>query len=128
MAVRITFPGGKRVAAFVDSFEILTDQPEDAGGDGAAPSPFDLFLASLGACTGYFVLQFCRRRAIPTDSLEVVQHREQDPESGDTVIRHDITLPDGFPEKYRSAVLRAAEACSVKRVIAQGVRFETRAV
>ena len=30
----------------------------------------------------------------------------------------DISLPAAFPEKYRDAVIRAAESCTVKKVLA----------
>lgn len=46
MEMRIRFPGNMKVSAEFDGFSVLTDQPKTAGGDGAAPAPFDLFLAS----------------------------------------------------------------------------------
>ena len=49
----ITLPGGRRVDAQVGRHVIHTDQ------DGAAPSPFEVFLASLGTCAGFFVQSFC---------------------------------------------------------------------
>jgi len=69
--MRITFPGGKKVQAEVRGFIVTTDQSEASGGDGSAPSPFDLFLASIGTCTGYYVMAFCQQREIPTDDIEV---------------------------------------------------------
>ena len=41
----VTFPGGKRVDASYDGFQIETDQAVDSGGDGSAPEPFDYFLS-----------------------------------------------------------------------------------
>ena len=44
--IEVTFPGGKRVTANFLDHQVHSDQPQKAGGDGSAPSPFDLFFAS----------------------------------------------------------------------------------
>ena len=46
-SLRVSFPGGKRVDAEWGSRVIRTDQSVAHGGNGTAPEPFDLFLASL---------------------------------------------------------------------------------
>ncbi len=125
MPMEITFPGGVAVEARYRGFTIRTDQPEKAGGGGTAPAPFDLFLASIGTCAGYFALRFCQERGIDTSTLGVTLDVERDPE------RHRISkirivahLPDGFPEKYRKAILRAMDQCAVKRHIVEPPEFE----
>ena len=67
----ITFPGGLRVNADFGGFDFKTDQPAQGGGDGSAPSPFSMFLASLGTCAGFYALAFCRQRDIPTEGIVV---------------------------------------------------------
>jgi putative redox protein len=49
------------------------------GGGGSAPTPFWLFLASLGTCAGIYVLGFCRQRGLPTDGIRLVRRVERDP-------------------------------------------------
>ena len=66
MAMEISFPGGKKVDAFFQGFTIKTDQSEKDGGEGSAPTPSFLFLASLGTCAGIFALNFCQKRKIDT--------------------------------------------------------------
>ena len=51
----VTFPGGKRVDAEYDGFTIKTDQSPKGGGEGSAPQPFDLFLASIATCAGSWI-------------------------------------------------------------------------
>ena len=51
----VTFPGGKRVDAEYGGFTVRTDQPPQSGGEGSAPQPFDLFLASIATCAGIYV-------------------------------------------------------------------------
>lgn len=119
MEMRIRFPGGLKVDAAVAGRTVHTDQPEASGGDGTAPSPFDLFVASIGTCAGYYVLAFCRKREIPTEGIELVLHTEAGPGGkGVARIGIEIRLPSSFPERYVDACARASEQCSVKRHLA----------
>ncbi len=117
--MRITLGENLRVNAHYKGHIIETDQPASAGGDGNHPSPFDLFLASLGTCAGFYVKSFCRQRGISENSIELVQRMEMDKTTRMiTRVNIDIILPPGFPEKYRDPVIKAAGACSVKKHIA----------
>ena len=114
----ITFPGNAKVDAHLRGFTVKSDQPVVDGGDNTAPSPLELFLASIGMCAGFYVLSFCQSRSIPAGNIKMTQ----------TVIRNDIThrvekvtidilLPPDFPEKYKAAVIKAAQSCSVKKFL-----------
>ena len=119
MNIDVRFPGGKRVAAQVGAFTIVTDQPVSAGGDGSAPAPFDLFLASIATCAGIYALGFCQARGIPTDGLRLVQHVDYDEATGlPGAFRLELTPPLALPEKYRAALLRSVEMCKVKKTLA----------
>ncbi len=116
MDIEIVFPGGKRVDAVYKGFTIRTDQPPQAGGEGTAPSSFDLFLASIGTCAGFYVLSFCQERDLPTEGMRLVQTMERDPQRGTiSQIDIEIQLPEGFPAKYKEAAVRSVEACTVKK-------------
>ncbi|HDP95789.1 MAG TPA: osmotically inducible protein OsmC [Candidatus Aminicenantes bacterium] len=125
MEMRIHFPGGKQVTAEYSGFSIATDQPVGSGGDGSAPAPFDLFLASLATCAGIYVLQFLRQRDLPTEGLELVQRHEWNQETGhlDRVML-TIHLPQGFPEHYRKAIIQAAGLCAVKKHLESPPAFQ----
>jgi len=56
MEMIIDFPGGARVDAHFGPYTVATDQPPAGGGEGSAPTPFAVFLASLGTCAGIYVL------------------------------------------------------------------------
>ena len=125
MDMIIRFPGNKKVSAEFDGFTIMTDQPKEAGGDGYAPGPFDLFMASLGTCAGIFVLSFCQKRGIPTDGREIRQRMEwNEMEHLVSKVVLEVSLPKGFPERYRDSVLMAAELCTVKRHLQAPPAFE----
>lgn len=116
--MEITFPAGVQVNARFDGFEIATDQPEANGGQASAPSPFDLFLAALGTCAGFYALRFCQQRELPTTGMRLSLTSQRHPATR-RLDRVDITLhlPEDFPEKYRRAILRATDQCSVKKVL-----------
>ncbi len=124
----VKFPGGKRVDAHYQGFHIQTDQHPRFGGDGSAPEPYDLFLASLATCAGIYVLGFCERRGLPTAGLSLVQRWHRGPSGAIERIELDIELPDGFPEKYRAAVVRAAQQCTVKKTLENPPEFRVRTV
>jgi putative redox protein len=125
----VRFPGGKRVNAEYGGFTVQTDQPVEAGGEGSAPQPFDLLLASIATCAGIYVKSYCDARGIGTEGLRLEMQIEHEP-GGRRIARLalDIHLPPGFPEKHREAVVRAADLCAVKKHILQPPAFEIRTV
>lgn len=116
MEIQVQFPGGKRVDVHFGPHCVKTDQPEAAGGENSAPAPFELFLASLATCAGFYVLAFCQARGIPTDGIEIIQRDIKDDSGHIQRVDLELHLPNAFPEKYRAAVVRAAEGCKVKRL------------
>jgi ribosomal protein S12 methylthiotransferase accessory factor len=123
--MQVYFPGGKRVYADYGGFTIETDQPPMGGGDGSAPAPFDLFMASIGTCAGIYVLGFLQQRGIPTEDAKLVMRQHYNREIGlIDKIDIDVHLPAGFPEKYRDAIVHAVNMCAVKKHLQQAPQFE----
>ena len=108
--IEIRLGSGDRVSAHWGRHALATDQDE------SAPAPFDLFLASIGTCVGFYVSRFCRRREIDPRGIRIVERPI--PEGGTHRVERieiEVTLPPEFPERYRDAVLRAALQCAVKQ-------------
>lgn len=125
MEMVIDFPGGARVDAHFGPYSVPTDQPPYGGGHGTAPTPFATFLASIGTCAGIYVLGFCRQRGISSEGIRIVQSLETNPANGMVgKVLLDIQLPPTFPEKYKSAVIRAADQCAVKKHFENPPQFE----
>jgi putative redox protein len=119
--MEITFDGGKVITAHIHGHLIKTDQPVNGGGENSAPSPFELFLASIGTCAGIYI----NNRKISTDNIRIIQSADYDKESGLPVnIKLDIKLPADFPEKYVTSVISVAQLCKVKKTIANPPVFE----
>ena len=114
--MEITFIGGLKVRAEFDGLTVDTDQPVSSGGGGVAAGPYDLFLASLGTCAGFFALRFMQQRGIDPTGARLTLATDKDPETGlAATVTIDLELPRGFPDKYRQAIVRAMDQCKVKR-------------
>ena len=120
----VSFPGGVRVDAPIRGHAVPTDQPAPLG-ENTAVSPFDLFLASIATCAGYYALRFCQERNLSTDGMSLSMSMERNPETKRLqTIRIALTTPAGFPEKYEGAIVRAMDQCAVKKVIADPPEFD----
>ncbi|UCG50962.1 MAG: OsmC family protein [Candidatus Latescibacterota bacterium] len=125
MEIAVDFAGDKKVTAKFKGFTVETDQSIRGGGGGTAPEPFGLFLASIAACSGYYVLDFCLTRDIPTKGIRLFMRTEWDKVKKLVgKISIEIQLPPSFPEKYEKAVERAVGACSVKKNIFDPPEFD----
>lgn len=125
MDMVITFPGGARVDAQVGAHVVRTDQPPQS----SAPTPFALFLASIGTCAGIYVLGFCTQRGLPTEGIRIIQRAEKDPATGMIgTVGIDIEVPPDFPAKYHDALVRAAAQCAVKKHLERPPSFAVRTV
>ena len=121
MEMIIDFPGGSRVDAHFGPFTVATDQPPAA----SAPSPFEVFLASIGTCAGIYVLGFCRQRNLPTEGIRIVERLDHSRTTGMVeTIGLEIRVPPEFPEKYRDSLIHSAELCLVKKTLENPPKFE----
>jgi putative redox protein len=104
---------------------LLVDQPENAGGEDAGPTPTELFVGSLAACVGHFARRFMQRHELPTHGLAVECDYEFAPDRpsrvGSVVLR--LTLPEGFPEARREALAAVVEHCTVHNSIVHAPRI-----
>lgn len=118
MTIEVFFEGKKGVNANVNGYIVKTDQPVEAGGDGSAPEPFNLFLASIATCSGIYIKSFCDNRKLPTDKIKIFLHDEYDATTQMvTKIKLEIQVPADFPENYIGALAHVADKCKVKKHI-----------
>ena len=125
MSMEIHFPGGRKVDSHYKGFTIKTDQSKAEGGDGSAPTPSDLFFASLGACMGVYALDFCARRKIESDQIKLtVELQTHEKTYMVEKITFNIDLAPAFPPKYISALIRSMQLCYLKKHFEQPPQFE----
>ncbi len=123
--VKVRFAGGKKVEAQMNNTLIKTDQPVKEGGEGSAPQPFELFMASIATCAGVYAINFCEARKLATDGMYLnMSGLFDEHKKVYTKFALHLPLPQGFPEKYRAAILRTMDLCFVKKHIVEPPEFE----
>ena len=121
MEMLIDFPGGLRVDAHFGPFTVPTDQPPSS----TAPTPFDVFLASIGTCAGIYVLGFCMKHGLSIDGVRILEKIHPNPVSGMVEkIDIEIQVPPSFPKEHYASLIRSAELCKVKKHLAQPPSFD----
>ncbi|MEA3462549.1 MAG: OsmC family protein [Bacteroidota bacterium] len=127
MDIEVYFEEGAKVNARLGKHVVKTDQKVHGGGEDSAPAPFDYFLVSLATCAGIYVKVFCDKRGIDSSEIRIIQKHRNDPQTRRLIgIDLDIVLPETFPEKYREAVIKAADQCAVKRYLHDPPAIEVR--
>lgn len=117
---------------------IRADEPLDSGGTNTGPTPYDLLLAALGACTSMTVALYARRKQWPLEAVTVrLRHsrvHSQDCADCETkpvkldVIDTEIALNGALSEEQRSQLREIAERCPVHRTLTSEITIRTRLV
>jgi putative redox protein len=104
----------------------LADEPVEAGGGNQGPSPTQLLLSSLGACTAITVRMFAARRGWPLTGAEVRLEFNPDgsPPEG-TDIRRTITLHGDLSPEQRERLLDVANKCPLHKVLTGRIRVQS---
>jgi putative redox protein len=114
----VTWDGGAKFTADIRGHKLVVDQPAKGGGEDSAPMPVELLPASLGTCIALYVQRFLATRSLDASGLEVAVTAVGAP-NPNRLARFDVDvkIPGGVPEKYRDAVRRAAEGCTVHHTL-----------
>lgn len=126
MKIEVNLLEGQQLQANFGEHQVISDQSLAVGGKAEYPEPFDYFLASMPLCAAFYMRKFCQQRDISTTGLKIVQNNENISEHDNykKKITLEVTLPEGFPNKYNKAILAAANTCTVKKVIQAMPEFD----
>ena len=105
----------------------LSDEPPAAGGGGRGPTPHQLLLASLGACTAMTLRMYALRKGWPLPAVEVELQFNPGgpPPAGGSDIRRRISLRGELSAEQRARLLEIANACPLHKVLTGEVRITT---
>jgi uncharacterized OsmC-like protein len=114
----------------------LADEPVSAGGLDSGPSPYDLLLAALGACTAMTLRLYAERKALPLERVSVALTHARihaaDCETCETEegmldrIDRTISLDGNLDANARRRLLEIADKCPVHRTLTSEVEIRTR--
>jgi uncharacterized OsmC-like protein len=111
----------------IGSHSLLTDVPAQMGGKDRAPTPPELFVASIGTCVGALVVQYCTRNGLDTTDLSVdVNFSKADQPTRLKDIAVTINMPHATCGEREEAIRRVAAHCPVHETIVtmSDIRFE----
>jgi putative redox protein len=113
------------------------DEPMDAGGTDAAPTPYDYLVAALGACTSMTIGWYARKRNIPLEDIRVSlwHSRIHAKDCEDCITKEgmihrielEIALTGALTPEQHSLLMEAAEKCPVHRTLTSEIDIKLRA-
>lgn len=125
MEMEICLSSNQKIETQFKGATIAVGSDIGASSDEPHLEPLDLFFASLHLCVGKYVMEFCRHRDIPHEGTRILLRTQwDDKKEMHTCVQIQIQLPQEFPAKYRKAVLRTVDLCSVKKHILNPPSFQ----
>jgi putative redox protein len=117
---------------------LRADEPEAAGGNDSGPSPYELLMAALGACTSMTLRMYAGRKQLPLNRVSVTLRQSRNYaedcancEKDDAKINgmdRDITLEGDLDAAQREKLLAIASKCPVHRILEPSIRIASRLV
>jgi uncharacterized OsmC-like protein len=130
--------GGFAQQILAGAHALTADEPIDSGGTDIGPSPYDLLLAALGACTSMTVGMYARRKAWPLESVTVrLRHSRihaadcADCETKEGMldrIEREVKFIGALTDEQRAKLLEISNKCPVHRTLSSEVDIQTRLV
>jgi putative redox protein len=116
----------------------LGDEPVDAGGTDTGPSPYELLLGSLAACTCVTLAWYCKHKGLPLKSVSATYdfsrvHADDckdcdEPKKGlIEQITSNVHIEGDFDDQQQKRLAQIASRCPVHKTLAQGVKIEDNA-
>jgi putative redox protein len=120
--MEVRFSGGEQYQITTRGHQILVDQPGEAGGQDAAPTPTELFVASLASCVAFYAGRYLTRHGYSRDGLAVSASFEMasDRPARVSTIRLSVRVPDSLPAGRRPALQAVASHCTVHNSLVIG--------
>ena len=111
---------------------LIADEPVSAGGAGRAPTPYDLLLGSIGACTAMTLRMYADRKGWPLESV-TVRLRTANNHAADCVncvdrpvgvhaVEREVELVGDLDDEQRERLMLIADRCPVKQTLERGIK------
>ncbi|MBB5801163.1 putative OsmC-like protein [Saccharothrix ecbatanensis] len=117
--VEVTYESGEEYVVRLGDHRLRTDQPRDSGGRDAGPSPVELLVASMAACTAFYAGRFLDRHGETRHGLSVTARYRtvSDPLARIAEVSLTVRVPQGLSERHRTALLAVVRHCTVHNTL-----------
>jgi putative redox protein len=127
---------GFRTEIIANGHSLVADEPVSAGGANSGPTPYDLLVSALGACTGMTLRMYADHKKLPLDAVIVrLRHQKihaedcqdcEDPKSKIDFIEREIELQGDFDQPAAQKMLEIANRCPVHRTLESRSRIASK--
>jgi putative redox protein len=108
----------------VRTHQLVSDEPEENGGNNEGPSPQELLAASLASCTAITMEMYADRKGWQIGDLSVDVSYEPAQRGSPTKFQMTVKLPKELPEEQRERLMQIAAKCPVHRTLEGEVMFD----
>ena len=117
--MEVSFVDGESYEIAVRGHRVLVDQPADAGGTDAAPTPTELFVASLASCIAFYAGRYLTRHGCERTGLTVTADFDlaADRPARVSDVRISVKVPTGLPEQRWPALRAVVDHCTVHNTL-----------
>ena len=117
--LEVSFIAGESYEVVVRGHRIMVDQPVESGGDDFAPTPTELFVASLASCVAFYAGRYLTRHGYSRTGLAVSTSFEMAKDRPARVggIRITVKVPTDVPEQRWPALTAVVQHCTVHNTL-----------
>ncbi|ASW57831.1 OsmC family protein [Plantactinospora sp. KBS50] len=114
-ALDVRFVSGESYEVTVRGHTVRVDQPAGSGGADSAPTPVELFVASLATCVAFYAGRYLARHGLSRDDLGVTVDFRMATDRPARVagVRLSLRVPADLPANRRAGLLAVASHCTV---------------
>jgi len=117
--MEISFLSGESYEIAVRGHRVLVDQPVEAGGDDTAPTPTELFVASLASCVAFYAGRYLTRHGCDRTGLAVSASFDlaTDRPARVSAVRISVKVPTDLPPERWPALAAVVRHCTVHNTL-----------